>query len=58
MALKWFSSYFTKRRHITKMNGVESSMRENDFGVPQGSILGALLFIIYINDFENVMKKC
>ena len=53
--LKWFSSYLTKRRQITKVNGVESSMRENDYGVPHGSILGALLFIIYINDIENVM---
>ena len=56
--LKWFSSYLTRRRQIRKVNFVDSSMRENDFGVPQGSILGALLFIIYINDIENVMEKC
>ena len=53
--LKWFSLYLTRRRQITKVNGLATSMRENDFGVPQGSLLAALLFIIYIN---NVMEKC
>ena len=55
--LKWFSSYPTRRRQLTKVNGVESNMSENDFGVPKGSILGTLLFIIYINDIENVIEK-
>ena len=45
--LKCFSSYLTRRRHITKVNGVESSIRENYFGVPQGSIF-----------VENVVEKC
>ena len=52
--LMWFSSYLTRRRQITKVNGVESSMRENDFSVPQGSILGVLLFIIYINEIGEM----
>ena len=56
--LKWFSSYLTRRRQITKINDDETSIRDNDFGVPQGSLLGALLFIIYINDIENVIEKC
>ena len=56
--LKWFSLYLTRRRQITKLNGVEPSMGENDFGIPQNSILRALLFIIFINDIENVIEKC
>ena len=56
--LKRSSLYLTRRRQITKVNDVESSMRENDFSVSRCVRLGCLLFIIYINDIENVIGKC
>ena len=43
---------------MTRVNNTKSSPIENNFGVPQGSILEALLFIIYIKDMENVLEKC
>ena len=52
----WFRSYLTTRKQITRVNNTESSPIENKYGVPQGSILGALLFII--NDMEKALKNC
>ena len=55
---KWFESYLTKRKQRTKFNEKISQCTDVDLGVPQGSILGALLFIIYINDIPNILKEC
>ena len=49
-SLKLFQNYLTCRQQKTKVNGVHFDMREISCGVPQGSILGPLLFIIYVND--------
>ena len=55
-ALKWFQSYLSDRQQYVTYNGEESSKKGINCGVPQGSILGPLLFIIYLNDLSNVCQ--
>ena len=53
-ALDWFRSYLTERYQYVDYNGASYSMKLLTTGVPQGSILGPLLFIIYMNDIHTV----
>ena len=57
VSLNWFQSYLTKRTQYVQYNDTSSFIWEIETGVPQGTILDPLLFIIYMNDIHTVSQK-
>ena len=55
---KWFKEYLCDRKHCVSIKGVNSTLLPVISGVPQGSILGPLLFLVYVNDIPTSMYKC
>jgi hypothetical protein len=53
VVLEWFKSYLNNRKQFVSYNSCNSQLKDIICGVPQGSILGPLLFILYVNDITN-----
>ena len=58
MELQWFTNYLFLHKQIVQFNGVISKPSPINTGVPQGSILGPLLFLIFFNDVHSPLRHC
>ena len=58
IAYEWFKSYLFGEKQFVSINGHVSNKTSINYGVPQCSVLGLLLFLVYINDLNHVIKFC
>lgn len=56
-ALKWFESYLSNRKQFVNINASKSSLRDLETGVPQGSVLGPILYLLYTSPMSDIIKE-
>jgi len=57
IVLKWFISYLSNRKQYTVLSNCKSKPESVSYGVPHGSVLGPLLFVIYMNDIQYAVSN-
>ena len=55
--ISWFKSYLSNRKQYCRISGVDSNINDINVRVPQGSCLGLLLFLVYINGLLCIVKN-
>ena len=58
IVVDWLRSYLSQRNQVTVIGSAVSTAKPVSVGVPQGSVLGPLLFLIYVNDMPSCIKSC
>ena len=56
-ALKWFRSYLQDRKQFVMIDGIKSKVKELRYGVPQGSVLGPILYLLYTSPIGDIIRR-